>query len=146
MESIAGNFAGFANCQIQMAIAPDSGIFGAWRDFVPGSYVGRKFKFRAVLTSSSPTVTAILDTMVFSVDVPDRIEIGTAITIPATGYTVTYAKPFQVTPNVQITIVSAVNGDDAILTNETANGFDIIVNDANDDPVERTINWLAHGY
>lgn len=146
MESIAGNYAGFANCQIQMAIAPDSGVFGDWRDFVPGSYVGRKFKFRAVLTSSSPTVTAILDTMVFSVDVPDRIEIGTSITIPSTGYSVIYAKPFQVTPNVQITIVSAVNGDDAILTNETADGFDIVVNDINDDPVERTINWLAQGY
>lgn len=146
MSSIAGNFAGFANCQIQMAIAPDSGIFGAWRDFVPGSYVGRKFKFRAVLTSSNPTVTAILDTMVFSIDVPDRIETGTGVVIPVSGSTITYVKPFQIAPNVQITIVSAQTGDDAVLTNETANGFDIIVTDINDDPVERTINWVAQAY
>ena len=146
MESIAGNYAGFANVQIQMAIAPDSGVFGDWRDFVPGAYVGRKFKFRAVLTSTSPTVTAVLDTLVFSVDVPDRIEIGTGVTIPVTGYSVTYAKPFQVAPNVQITIVASQNGDDAVLTNETAEGFDIVVTDVNDDPIERTINWLAQGY
>lgn len=146
MSSIAGNFAGFANCQIQMAIAPDSGVFGAWRDFVPGSYVGRKFKFRAVLTSSNPTVTAILDTMVFSIDVPDRIETGTGVVIPVSGSTITYVKPFQIAPNVQITIVSAQTGDDAVLTNETANGFDIIVTDINDDPVERTINWVAQAY
>lgn len=145
-SSIAGNYAGFANCQIQMAIAPDSGIFGDWRDFVPGSYVGRKFKFRAVLTSTNPTVTAILDSMVFSIDVPDRVELGTGIVVPVTGSTITYAKPFQVTPNVQITIIAAQNGDDAILTNETANGFDIIVNDSTDTQVERTINWIAQAY
>lgn len=146
MESIAGNFAGFAACQIQMAIAPDSGIFGDWRDFVPGAYVGRKFKFRAVLTSSSSTVTAILDNLSFSIDVPDRIETGTSVTVPLTGSTITYVKPFQITPNVQITIVAAQTGDDAVLTNETASGFDIIVTDINDDPVERTINWVAQGY
>lgn len=146
MSSISGNFAGYAGCQIQMAIAPDSGVFGDWRDFTPGSYVGRKFKFRAVLTSSSPTVTAILDTMVFSIDVPDRVETGTGIAVSASGSTITYVKPFQVTPNVQITIVSAQNGDDAILTNETANGFDIDINDINGNPVSRTINWIAQAY
>ena len=146
MESIAGNYAGFANVQIQMAIAPDSGVFGDWRDFVPGSYVGRKFKFRAVLTSSSSTVTAILDKFVFSVDVPDRVETGTGIVVPITGYSVVYNKPFQVAPNVQITIVAAQTGDDAVLTNETDEGFDVIVTDINDDPVERIINWVAQGY
>lgn len=146
MESIAGRFAGFAGCQIQMAIAPDSGVFGDWRDFVPGSYVGRKFKFRAVLTSSSSTVTAILDKFVFSVDVPDRVETGTGIVIPITGYSIVYNKPFQVAPNVQITIVAAQTGDDAVLTNETEEGFDVIVTDINDNPVERIINWVAQGY
>lgn len=146
MESIVGNYAGFANVQIKMAIAPDSGVFGDWRDFVPGSYVGRKFKFRAVLTSSSSTVTAILDKFVFSVDVPDRVETGTGVVVPVTGSTVTYVKPFQITPNVQITIVAAQTGDDAVLTNETDEGFDVIVTDINDDPVERIINWVAQGY
>ena len=51
-----------------------------------------------------------------------------------------------VLPNVQITIVSAQNGDDAILTNETANGFDIDINDINGNPVSRTINWIAQAY
>ena len=129
-----------------MAIAPDSGVFGDWRDFVPGSYVGRKFKFRAVLTSSSSTVTAILDKFVFSVDVPDRVETGTGVVVPVTGSTVTYVKSFQITPNVQITIVAAQTGDDAVLTNETDEGFDVIVTDINDDPVERIINWVAQGY
>lgn len=146
MESIDGRFAGFAGCQIQMAIAPDSGVFGDWRDFVPGSYVGRKFKFRAVLTSSSSTVTAILDKFVFSVDVPDRVETGTGIVIPITGYSIVYNKPFQVAPNVQITIVAAQTGDDAVLTNETEEGFDVIVTDINDNLVERIINWVAQGY
>jgi hypothetical protein len=87
-----------------------------------------------------------LDKFVFSVDVPDRVETGTGVVVPVTGSTVTYVKPFQITPNVQITIVAAQTGDDAVLTNETDEGFDVIVTDINDDPVERIINWVAQGY
>lgn len=146
IASLTGAYAGQADVRIQMAIAPDSGVFGDWRDFVPATYYGRKFKFRAVLTSINPTVAPYLDKFTFSIDVPDRLETGTGLVVPATGYSVTYVKPFQITPNVQITIVAAETGDDAILTSETATGFDIIVTDATDTPVERTINWIAQGY
>ena len=146
IASLTGAYAGQADVRIQMAIAPDSGVFGDWRDFTPATYYGRKFKFRAVLTSINPTVAPYLDTFTFSIDVPDRVATGTGIVVPVTGYSVVYDKPFQVTPNVQITIVSAVNGDDAILTNETPEGFDIVINDATELPVERTINWLAQAY
>ena len=146
IASLTGAYAGQADVRIQMAIAPDSGVFGDWRDFTPATYYGRKFKFRAVLTSINPTVAPYLDKFTFSIDVPDRLETGTGTVIPNTGYSVVYSKPFQVTPNVQITIVSAENGDDVILTNETATGFDIIVTDIDDLPVERTINWIAQAY
>ena len=145
MASIEGNFAGFADCKIQMAIAPDSGVFGDWRDFSPGMYVGRIFKFRAVLSSLDPTVTAILDTMSFTVDMPDRIEKGTAVAVPAGGSTVTYVAPFQVAPNVQITILNAQQGDDVVLTGQTVNGFTVQITNAGVG-VARNINWLSQSY
>lgn len=146
IASLTGAYAGQADVRIQMAIAPESGVFGDWRDFTPATYYGRKFKFRAVLTSINPTVAPHLDKFTFSIDVPDRVSTGTGITIPDTGYSVIYDKPFQVKPNVQITIVAAENGDDAILTNESETGFDVIINDATESPVERVINWIAQGY
>lgn len=145
MASVEGNFAGFADCKIQMAIAPDSGVFGDWRDFSPGMYVGRIFKFRAALSSLDPSVTAILDTMTFTVDMPDRIEKGTAVAVAAAGSTVTYSAPFQASPNVQITILNAQQGDDVVLTGQTVNGFTVQITNAGVG-VARNINWLSQSY
>lgn len=145
IPSLIGNYAGQADVRIQMAIAPASGVYGDWRDFVPASYYGRKFKFRALLTSINQDVYPILDTFTFSVDVPDRIETGNSVAVSTSGLSVTYTKPFQVAPNVQITIVSASASDDAVLTSQTASGFNIVVNNAG-SPVARTINWVAQGY
>jgi Putative phage tail protein len=147
VASISGNYAGYADCKIQMAVAPDSGVYGEWRDFVPGSYVGRKFKFRAVLSSLDPSVTAILDQMIFSVDVPDRIENGTSINCPSSGLTVTYNPAFQATPNVQITILDAQQGDEVYLpdANQSATGFTVQIRNAGSG-VSRKINWLSQGY
>lgn len=147
VASVVGNYAGYADCKIQMAIAPDSGIYGDWRDFVPGSYVGRKFKFRAALSSLDPSVTAILDQMVFSVDVPDRIENGTSIDCPSGGLTVTYDPAFQAKPNLQITILDAQQGDEVYLpdANQSAIGFTVQIRNAGSG-VSRKINWLSQGY
>lgn len=145
ISSLVGKYAGQADVKIQIAIAPDSGIFGDWRDFVPGTYVGRKFKIRALLYSYDVQVTPILDQLAFTVDMPDRYENGTNISATAGGISVVYDTPFQVAPNVQVTILNAVANDDIVLSNETANGFDVkIINGATN--VTRNINWIAQGY
>lgn len=145
ISSLVGKYAGQADVKIQIAIAPDSGVFGAWRDFVPGTYVGRKFKIRALLYSYNDQVTPVLDKLVFTVDMPDRYETGTNISATAGGISVTYDTPFQITPNVQVTIIGAVANDDIVLSNETENGFDVkIINGATN--VTRNINWIAQGY
>lgn len=143
--SIAGNYAGFADCKIEMAIAPDSGIYGQWRDFIPGAYMGRKFKFRANLISSDPSITAILDTIIFSVDMPDRVDSGVSIPCPSTGLSILYSPKFQVSPSVQVTILNALPGDDVVLSSATATGFNVQITNAG-SPVARNINWLSQGY
>lgn len=143
--SIAGDYAGQADAKVQIAIAPDSGVYGAWRDFVPGSYVGRKFKFRVNLTSNDPSVTAVLDKFAFTVDMPDRSEKGTAIACPDGGMNITYDKPFQIVPNVQITILGAQPNDDIVLSGQTPNGFTVQIQNGGVG-VARTINWIAQSY
>lgn len=143
--SIAGDYAGQADAKVQIAIAPDSGVYGAWRDFVPGSYVGRKFKFRVNLTSNDPSVIAVLDKFAFTVDMPDRSEKGTAIACPDGGMSITYDKPFQIVPNVQITILGAQQNDDIVLSNQTPNGFTVQIQNGGVG-VARTLNWIAQSY
>lgn len=145
IPSLVGKYAGQADVKIQIAVAPDSGVFGDWRDFVPGTYVGRKFKIRALLYSFDPQVTPILDKLIFTVDMPDRYESGTNVSAISGGVSVSYGIPFQIVPNVQVTILNAIANDDVVLSNETESGFDVkIINGASD--VTRNINWIAQGY
>ena len=143
--TIAGNYAGFADVFIQMAIAPQSGVFGAWQNFVPGQYVGRKFKFRALLKSYDASVTAVVPAMTFSIDMPDREVRGVNIALAAAGTAFTYPIPFQTRPSVLITVLAAQEGDDLSLTAESQNGFTARVLNAGVGVV-RNINYTSRGY
>ena len=143
--SIIGNYSQFADVVIQMAIAPQSGVYGGWLTFVPGSYILRKVKFRALLKSFDSSITAILTTFRFLVDMPDRDIKGNGVALAAAGTTFTYPIPFQVKPNVQITVVNAQAGDQLSLTGETENGFTARVLNGGTGVI-RTINYIAQGY
>lgn len=145
MTSIEGNFADKVGCKIRIAVAQNDGVYAAWQDFVPGQYIGRKFKFQAVLTSADSNVTAILDKMTFTVDMPDRVDKGNSVAIPAAGQSVAFTTPFQILPNVQITILNAQPGDDVVLSSSSTSGFTVQVVNAGSG-VSRSINWLAQGY
>ncbi len=145
IETLDGSFGEFIDVLVQVAIAGNDGIFGSWLNLVPGQYVGRKFKFRLVLSTRSPAVTAVVSTLDITVDMPDRIDGAQNVSVPASGLAITYTPAFQITPSVQITIVNATDGDDVQLTNETVNGFDVLVRNGGAG-VARAINWAAVGY
>jgi hypothetical protein len=143
--SIGGNYSGMATSRVEIATAPNSGTYGAWQAFVPGIYIARKFKFRIIAESLAATIMGVINGMKFTVDMPDRIERGTAVSCAAGGLAVAYAIPFQIVPNMQVTINAAVAGDDIVLTVQTVNGCTIqIVNGG--VGVARNINWMAQGY
>jgi hypothetical protein len=148
-EAITAGFGGTpsADCAVQLwiAVAQQNGVFGAYQVFVPGQYSGRIFKMKLVLTSTNPNVTPLAPTFTWSVDVPDKILTGTAVACPATGLTVTYSSPFQIRPNLQITILSATSGDYAAVTGDTASGFTVVCYNAS-TAVARTIHWCAQAY
>ena len=58
---------------------------------------------------------------------------------------ITYVNNFSVAPKVQITILNAVAGDDATLTNESVNGFDIVIENGGAN-VTRSFNYFVKGY
>ena len=100
----------------QIQVAGANGIYGAWQDFTPGQYYGRYLNFQLVLCSTNAQVNCVVSDFSFTVDVPDRDDTGTAVSIPAMGLAITYVTPFNDNPNVQVTILGAVQGDDAVVT------------------------------
>lgn len=136
--------------QPQIALAQDDGIFGAWQNFIPGSYIARHFKARALISSSDPQVTAVLSGLTFAVDVPDRI-VEASVLVSAGGMTIPYTPDFNggvdgnPVPLPQITILNAQQGDDVILSSQTLSGFSVQVINAGAG-VARSINYKSQGY
>ena len=140
-----GQAAGIVDAQPWIAIAGQNGVFGAYQKFIPGQYFGRIFKMKMVLTSSDASITPLVVDWSWTVDVPDRIANGNAVVCPAVGLPVVYATPFQIKPNLQITILNKTQGDDEVVTGDSRSGFTVQCFNAG-VAVARTINWIAQAY
>jgi hypothetical protein len=129
----------------QIRFAGDDAVYGSWVNYTRGLVNARYFDVRLVLETTNPLIVPFVDEFTWSVDVPDLIQKGESVTTSISGSTITYAKDFHAVPNVQITIMDAIDGDWIELTNSTASSFDVtIYNGAT--AVSREINWISQGY
>lgn len=145
MDSFAGNYGGYGTCRIQMQIAGNDGVFGAWADFAPGNYVARMFNFRVIIGTDHTKVAAALDLMKIIIDVPDVVQKGTAALVSG-GTAIVYSQAYHnIIPNLQITIQDAQAGDSLLVTAQGLAGFTAQVKNGGAGAA-RTICWLAQGY
>lgn len=144
ISSVDGYISADFAVEIQISISQDGSTFGAWKKFINGDYMGQSFKMRLVLSSFNTLVTPIVSYFDFTIDMPDILESGSDISDTITK-SITYVNNFSIPPKVQITILNAIQGDDAILTNESANGFDIEIKN-NGINVIRSFNYFVKGY
>lgn|GEM_PF-736094 len=129
-----------------VSIEPQISIDGnAFTTFVNGDYIGETFQMRFLLKTENNNILPIVKNYKYTIDVPDKIDQETNLTVPTGGINVNFKQPFNIIPNTQITIVNAEVGDDVKMSNETKQGFTVeILN--NGTQVERQINWIAQGY
>jgi predicted phage tail protein len=128
-----------------ISISTDGTTWGEFKRFYAGDYYAKSFRFAVDLYSYSMMIRPVVSQYTYSVDMDDRIEKGTSASVGTSGLTITYSKPFQVTPNTQITIINAIAGDDAKLTSASASGFTILIYNGG-TTVARSINWISQGY
>lgn len=144
VSSVDGYISADFAVEIQISISQDGSTFGAWKKFINGDYIGQSFKMRLVLSSFNTLVTPIVSYFDFTIDMPDILESGSN-TSDVTTKSITYVNNFSIAPKVQITILNAVAGDDAILTNESASGFNIDIKNGGSN-VTRSFNYFVKGY
>jgi len=144
-DILNGSDAQYYRVQPQFRVAGEDGVFGPWRNPVPGVVSGRYFDFRLSLATQVPTIIPFVRHFTWVVDVPDLIQQGTDVTVPDTGLSVVYGKDFHAQPNTHIAILDAQDGDRFVLTNQTLSGFDVQAMNGS-TPVERQINWRSQGY
>lgn len=145
VASVDGTYNGEATAAVEINTSQDAHTWDGWQTLVPGPYRARRYKFRVVMSSSSPSVTVAVSGLTLVVDMPDRIDPFTALAIPAGGSSITYSKPFSVAPNVQVTVINAQSGDYATVTGATTAGCIVQVLNGGSG-VARTVNIIAQGY
>jgi predicted phage tail protein len=144
INSVDGTVTSDFNVEVQIAISQDGTTYSDYKKFIAGDYLGQAFKFRLILTSYNEQIAPYVTNFEFTVDMPDLYEAGNSVSTTSSK-TITYANNFSTAPDVQITIVNATAGDDAILTNQTDESFDIIIKNSGANVV-RTFNYFVKGY
>ncbi|ANN69533.1 hypothetical protein BAU06_09370 [Bordetella bronchialis] len=129
--------------QIRTAVV--EGDWSDWRDYVPGLINARYFDVRLLIATSDPLIIPFVSQFQWTIDVPDLLQRAEGVTIPVGGVRVTYAKTFHAIPNVQVSILDAVNGDRFVLTNSDEEGFNITIMNGSTS-VERDVNWISQGF
>jgi hypothetical protein len=155
------DFAASGNTDVypEIALSQNGVSWGAWQKYTPGSYSAMAFTARMQLKTLDPTVEAILQEFIFSVDVPDRDDHYVNLSLPSGGLVLSFTPdgasspvPFNggpagspSAPHVQVTILSAQSGDVVSITGISLSGCTIKVLNGGVG-VARSVNVLAQGY
>lgn len=137
--------------QPQIRLSQDGVTWGNWQNWTMGSYAAMAFDAQVLIATSDPTVAGVLTDFSFAVDVPDRVDTGTDVAVPATGLTVTFSAPFNggpsgaAVPNLLVTIHGAQSGDQAVTSARSLSGFTVQITNGGVG-VARTVDWQAQGY
>jgi len=150
-----GDNATFGDVNVELQIArtrddPTTGspTYTAFQKFNVGDYIGRGFKFRAVLKSADLTATPKVTQLSVTVDMPDRvysekdIDSGT----DTNGKAVTFTPAFKEISGIGISASNLTSGDYYVITNKSATGFTIEFFNSSDATVDRTFDYVVRGY
>jgi hypothetical protein len=139
-----------ATAQIQLS--QDGVTWGAWQNWLPGSYTAKAFNAQVLLQSDDPTVLAVLSDFTFIVDVPTLTQSGNNIAIPSSGSSIVYPYAFNSgiassgVPNLQVTILGASAGETINITSSALSSFNIQLLNVSSVAVSGQINWVSQGY
>lgn len=118
----------------QIAIAGAGGVYGPWQNYQPGTYSGQFFKAQMLLTTSDPNITPLVTALTFAVDIPTRVDTFTNQAIATAGSALTYPNGVfnsgpngAASPNVQVTVLNASQGDTVVMSSKTLSGVTVQV-------------------
>jgi hypothetical protein len=118
-----------------------------WENLRVSDITARAFQFRLFFYTLNATIITTIESVEITIDMPDRVVPIGDLSVPDTGITVTFDPPFRHLSAVLVTAIQdAGTGDYAVVSNRSETGFDVIVRDAADAGVARTIDAVAHGY
>jgi hypothetical protein len=141
----------FMSSWTKLSILPNlsggASVWSEWRPVQVGDYTGNLFQFRIQLRSYDKNIRPVVTSGMIEIDMPDRIDYGADIDIPATGKTINFDPAFKVIPAMAISIDGNTSGLISEVTAKSTNSFTVqLVDPVAKRPIAGRIDWTAQGY
>ena len=132
--------------------------YGAWREFINGTFAGRGFQFKAELISSDVGQNILVDELGYEATFQRRQENSNgAIASGTSTKSITFDKAFftgtatlgganAYLPSIGITVQNLGAGERVNVSSVTATGFNVDVLDSSGNNVNRNFTYSAVGY
>ncbi|MBM6442415.1 host specificity protein J [Pseudomonas sp. MIL9] len=121
--------------------------WSAWKPFVVGDYRARQFDFQLRGSVQQTTNWIDISKLEVVIDMPDRIESGNDLAVPAGGLVISYTPPFNAPPAVSLTAQGLSPGDYFDVSAKTVTGFTVFIR--NSSGVAKSgcsIDYISKGY
>jgi hypothetical protein len=110
-----------------------------------GTFKGRYFKFRTVLTSDNNKAKPLITGLQVKLVLEKRSETGDDIASGTSTKSVTFTNAFYATPNLTVTGQDLASGDFFVITNKSKTGFDIVFKNSSNTIISKTFDFRAQG-
>jgi predicted phage tail protein len=155
------NFVGTApnTCDVELYIrttqdAPPGGgyqdsNFTSWRRFNNAQFKARGYQVKAEFSTGGPQEQIAVDQLRVEAAMPRRSVTGSVTTSTSADVSVAYGtgNKFYVTPSVGVVMAAQNSGENYVISNSSATGFDVSVYDSvGGNRIAKAITWTATGY
>ena len=150
------------NATLQVRHTPDDPTgtpsWTNWLEFVNGTFKGRAFQFRTVMTSNDVAQSILVDELGYQAEFQRRAEQATATIASGTGgKAITFDSTFftgtsslggvnAYLPSVGINAQNMQSGDYFTLSSISGTGFTVEFFDSSDTSINRNFSWSAVGF
>jgi predicted phage tail protein len=135
-----------------------SPVWSEYQPFVNGTFLGRAFQFKAVMSSTDPAENILIDELGYESTFQRRTEQSNGNIASGAGTkTVTFDKPFFVgtaslggvnayLPSIGITAQNMATGDYFVVGTVTGTSFQVTFRNSAGTAVDRNFTYMATGY
>ena len=158
-----GGQATATNCEMLVAVTQDnpssSPTFTAFQTFVNGTYKGRGFKFKVILSTTDPAQNIKVSELGYTATFQRRTEQSATAVASGSGVkNITFSSPFFTgtsallgansnLPSIGITATDNItSGDYFQVTNISSTGFSVHFKDSSNASINRNFNFSAVGF
>jgi len=110
-----------------------------------GTFKGRFFKFRCVLTSANNNARPLVTGLKARLVLEKRTETGDDIASGTGTKSVTFTNGFFQIPNITVTGQDLSSGDFMVISNKSKTGFDIVFKNSSNTIINKQFDFLASG-